>query len=149
MKSKTSQKFGYNISNILRLKRQLVDAILKQDGFTRSEWQTLAWLYVFDHCCSQQQLQEYLAVDRAHLTRILDRLEKKKIITRKMNPLDKRSRIVSVNSRSKQQVEKIYKTLVSIDSKLFHGVDSSTKKIFFDVLEKVNSNVELEYKKYF
>ncbi len=143
------KKFGYNLSIILHLKRQIVDDTLKPQGFTRSEWQTLAWLYAFDYSCTQQKIQEYLAIDRAHLTRILDRLEKKGMISRKINPLDKRGRIVSVDSKSRKAVEKIYKALVEIDNKLFQKVSLKDKKLFFDVLEKVRLNIEAEHKKCF
>ena len=53
---------------------------------------------------SQQQLAEQLSKDKAQITRLIQQLEKKQLITKYRNPQDKRSYIVKANNIVKEKM---------------------------------------------
>jgi DNA-binding MarR family transcriptional regulator len=78
--------------SIVNKKRQIMDNRLSGLGFSRVEWQLLAYLSLSGGCLPQKQLKTLLDTDLAFLSRALDKLTKKHLIIRKINEQDRRQR---------------------------------------------------------
>jgi MarR family transcriptional regulator for hemolysin len=72
------------------------EAIRQKTGQPRARWQTLAALAFSDGPIATIELAERMAVQWPSLIRTLDGLEAEGLVERRVNPADKRSRLVSI-----------------------------------------------------
>lgn len=75
------------------------EAIRQQTGQPRARWQTLAALAFSDGPIATIELAERMAVQWPSLIRTLNELEADSLIERRVNPADKRSRLVTITAR--------------------------------------------------
>jgi MarR family transcriptional regulator for hemolysin len=75
------------------------EAIRQKTGQPRARWQTLAALAFSDGPLATIELAERMAVQWPSLIRTLDGLEAERLVERRVNPADKRSRLVTITSR--------------------------------------------------
>jgi len=75
------------------------DAIKQKTGQPRARWQTLAALAFSDGPIATIELAERMAVQWPSLIRTLDGLEAEGLVERRINPADKRSRLVTITAR--------------------------------------------------
>ena len=83
------ESIGYSIAMANRALRKALDAELGHYGITFSQWQILAGL-ALEGETSQVKLAELIGVEGPTLVRILDRMEQKGWIRRKVSLRDRR-----------------------------------------------------------
>lgn len=90
-----------------------------QSGLTAQECHALRIVSCSQQIC-QQKLAELLGIDKAEVTRLINKLEAKNYITREVNPEDRRERLISstpqadeVRAADKRWNEQFYSWLVS------------------------------------
>jgi MarR family transcriptional regulator for hemolysin len=74
------------------------DAIRQKTGQPRARWQTLAALAFSDRPIPTIELAERMGVQWPSLIRTLDGLEAEGMVERRINPTDKRSRLVAITA---------------------------------------------------
>jgi MarR family transcriptional regulator for hemolysin len=75
------------------------EAIRQKTGQPRARWQTLAALAFSEGPIATIELAERMAVQWPSLIRTLDGLEGEGLVERRINPADKRSRLVTITAR--------------------------------------------------
>jgi MarR family transcriptional regulator for hemolysin len=75
------------------------EAIRQKTGQPRARWQTLAALAFSDGPIATIELAERMAVQWPSLIRALDGLEAEGLVERRVNPADKRSRLVTITDK--------------------------------------------------
>ena len=75
------------------------EAIRQKTGQPRARWQTLAALAFSEGPIATIELAERMAVQWPSLIRTLDGLEAERLIERRINPADKRSRLVTITDK--------------------------------------------------
>jgi MarR family transcriptional regulator for hemolysin len=75
------------------------EAIRQTTGQPRARWQTLAALAISDGPIATIELAERMAVQWPSLIRTLDGLEAEGLVERRVNPADKRSRLVTITDK--------------------------------------------------
>lgn len=75
------------------------EAIRQKTGQPRARWQTLAALAFSDGPIATIELADRMAVQWPSLIRTLDGLEAEGLIERRINPADKRSRLVTITDK--------------------------------------------------
>ena len=110
---------GFLIHDVARLMRNLFDKRMSELGLTRSQWWVLNYLY-FNEGINQSDFSKLLDLEKAPLSRLLDRMEKKGWIVRKNDKVDKRIKTVfeqknslKLTSEQQQLLEKKYKSFSS------------------------------------
>jgi MarR family transcriptional regulator for hemolysin len=100
--SRTRQEFRFSRLLILAARRWSthIDEVIRQrTGQPRSRWQTLAALAFADGQVATIALAERMAVQWPSLVRTLNDLEREGLIERRVNPADKRSRLVTITDK--------------------------------------------------
>ena len=90
---------------------------------------------------SQNQLCDHVGKKPANITRILDRLEKKQWIERRVHPTDRRSSLVFLTLEGERMVNSVSKHFEAYSSRFIKGVSSSEEQVFRDVLNKIDCNI--------
>src|SRR5690606_16485289 len=89
--SKLKNHTSFLISDVARLQRTIMDRRADNYGLTRSQWWLLSFLIYFDGA-PQQELADAMDISKGGLTKLLERLEKKNMITRVTHEQDQRSK---------------------------------------------------------
>ena len=89
MKEIFEENIGLLIHDVARLLRVLYDRQMSSIGLTRSQWWLLTYLF-FKDGINQSELAILMDMEKAPLSRLLDRMEKKGWVIRKNENKDRR-----------------------------------------------------------
>ncbi|PQA89497.1 MarR family winged helix-turn-helix transcriptional regulator [Hyphococcus luteus] len=87
------------------------EAVQQETGHTRARWQTLFAIAFADEPVATLDLSERMGVQWPTLIRSLNDLETEGLIKRKMNPDDKRSRLVTITPKGRKALMQVKKVL--------------------------------------
>ncbi|MDK9706485.1 MAG: MarR family winged helix-turn-helix transcriptional regulator [Desulforhopalus sp.] len=114
-------------------------------------------LKTFDLTVEQLQLLKQLAIDAgrpqnvlcalsskspANITRILDRLQKKGLIVRRLNPEDRRSSLVFLTAEGDRLRTEVLSLFEGLSAELIRGISDKSQQEAFSVLEAITANIE-------
>lgn len=77
-------------------------------GFSLTRYQILSFVKEHDEC-NQEEIRQFIQIDRSAITRHLKVLEKKGYVTRKRNKNNAREVIVSLSDLAKSELEKCHR----------------------------------------
>ena len=100
MKEIFEENIGLLIHDVARLLRVLYDRQMATIGLTRSQWWLLTYLF-FKDGISQSELAILMDIEKAPLSRLLDRMEIKGWIIRKNESIDRRTKNIYLSESVK------------------------------------------------
>jgi DNA-binding MarR family transcriptional regulator len=86
------------------------------------------------------QMAEHLGTDTAGMTRLLDRLEKKGLIFRKMSPDDRRSIVIVLGPKSKHVLPRLLPEFRNVEDGLLEGFDKGEVAQLNSMLHRLLEN---------
>lgn len=130
---------GYRVYEAHRALFQNLERTLAPFGVTPGEWNALNQL---DHHgpLSQKRLAEALQKEQATITRTVDRMQRKGLVTRTPDPKDRRANIVSLTPASQKLLGEIEPHAISAAKGTVAGVSPEDLAVFFRVLDQVKEN---------
>ena len=135
-----SRSLGFLFHDVARLMRLAFDRRVKHLGLTRSQWFVLVHLYRTDGQ-TQRHLAEELDMERAPLSKLLDRLESGGWIERRADPTDRRANRVYITKKIDPLMTEVITVGEMLTEDIFSGVDESAREEFLSVLVKAKSNL--------
>jgi DNA-binding MarR family transcriptional regulator len=90
----------------------------------------------------QNKLSLLTSKSPANMTRILDRLEKKNRIVRRLNPDDRRSSLVFLTKDGKALKDEVVNLWKSRQAELVDGIPGEKQLIAMEVLKEIKNNIE-------
>ena len=100
MKEIFEENIGLLIHDVARLLRVLYDRQMASIGLTRSQWWLLTYLF-FKDGINQSELAILMDMEKAPLSRLLDRMEIKGWVTRKNESKDRRTKNIYLSESVK------------------------------------------------
>ena len=100
MKEIFEENIGLLIHDVARLLRVLYDRQMASIGLTRSQWWLLTYLF-FKDGINQSELRILMDMEKAPLSRLLDRMEKKGWVIRKNESKDRRTKNIYLSESIK------------------------------------------------
>ena len=100
MKEIFEENIGLLIHDVARLLRVLYDRQMASIGLTRSQWWLLTYLF-FKDGINQSELAILMDIEKAPLSRLLDRMEKKGWVIRKNESKDRRTKNIYLSESIK------------------------------------------------
>jgi DNA-binding MarR family transcriptional regulator len=91
---------------------------------------------------SQNELCELAGKSPANITRILDRLEKKKLIVRRENPDDRRSSLVLQTETGSRLCSEVTELFESMSAEIERGISPKEVVEFRDILARIDTNLD-------
>lgn len=91
--------------------------------------------------CTQQYLCEVLQIDKVGMVRVLDYLVDKGMITRAVNPNDRREHIIQHTAKGKKVMPEIHAGIKDMNSIALKGFNISEQDIFKGYIEKIILNL--------
>lgn len=121
--------------------RSYADQRLKSFDLTVEQLQLLKELTA-DTGRPQSVLGALSSKSPANVTRILDRLEKKKRIVRRQNPDDRRSSLVFLTEEGERLQAEVFSLFEGLRSELVRGISDESQQGAALVLEAIKTNIE-------
>lgn len=138
---------SYQIRRTSRLLRQnLYTFFQKNEGTLSPEhWIILSKLDVEDGC-TQTELSDATLHDKANIGRLVDALEKRKLIERQKHPTDRRKHIVSLTGEGRHLVSELMPAVIKEREDIVADIPVHELQIFVSVLNRIESNLENKIK---
>ncbi len=134
------RSLGLLVHDVARLMRRAFDRRVKHLGLTRSQWFVLAHLYRSDGQ-TQRHLADELDMERAPLSKLLDRLESGGWLERRADPGDRRANRVYITKKIDPLMSEGISVGEDLTDDIFSGIDENTREEFLSVLVQAKSNL--------
>jgi len=108
---------------------------------TREQWSILALLWEEDGK-SQQFLADKSYRDRPSVTRLIDNLERMKLVERQADPNDRRSKLIFLTPKGKNMEEKVKKVVEKTVDQAIQNIDISEIEFMKTIFDKIYNNLE-------
>lgn len=109
------------------------------DESNKGEFGLLNYIYFETKEVSAGMLSEKLKVSTARIASILNSLEAKKLIKRKIGTDDKRKVVVEITTEGKEIIKKYQEDVVNKVSYIISRIGQEKVKQYFDIMLEINS----------
>lgn len=112
--------------------------IFNQGGLTTSQFSVLEALYHKGSMSINEIIQSVLSTG-GNMTVVINNLEKEKLISRSINPEDKRSSLISITDKGKIKIEEIFPRHLKDLNECFQGLSKEEKDLVISLLRKIGT----------
>ena len=134
-----------NIKRIYILMRKALDEKLSDYNFTTSQFEILGYLYNTESM-EQQKLQHCTGITPATLTGLLEKLEKRRYITRRESVDDARANIVTLTSIGHEVFTELIDVMHQFENDMLNKFSGAERALFADWLQRIATNLgDTEY----
>jgi len=136
---------GYIINRTAKAYVKALDSQLRQKvGVTAGQWKVLVML-VEKNGLTQKEIANKLGLDGATLIPIIDKMEKDKLVVRKVDPTDRRNNRIHRTELANAQWDKMIECASNIKEISLNGIPDKNIKIMKDVLENIWQNLRFHF----
>lgn len=121
--------------------KNFAEKLLKPYDLTLEQFHLLKHMSI-DSGMSQRELGELVNKTPANITRILDRLEFKKLIQRRSSKKDRRTSFVFLTDQGNTLTLQVFATFESFSSQLTTGISKKEQQIARNVLDAIEKNIQ-------
>lgn len=122
--------------------KNFAEKLLKPHGLTLEQFHLLKQMSL-ESGMSQRELGELANKTPANITRILDRLELKNLITRNSSKKDRRTTYVFLTNKGNALVQQVFAKFESFSSQLKEGVSDKDQQVTRKVLDTIDKNLQI------
>ena len=116
---------------------------LRKYDLTRSQQEVLGYLHFTDKDpVIQKDIDEHFHISNPTVTGILNRLEQKGFIERKLNPKDKRVRAIVLTQKEQDLHEDIENQIRIMESKFENALGIEKQKQLLEILKELAQNLD-------
>jgi MarR family transcriptional regulator for hemolysin len=140
--NQTYDHFGDTLAALVKAWRALLDERLRPFGLSQARWQVLLKLLRASQPLTQCDLASRIGIEPASLVRLLDVLQKEDLIVREADPLDRRSKRVSLTANGRALSEKLAVVAESLRGEVLGVVATDELARCTAVLEQLCRQIE-------
>lgn len=118
-----------------------LDTCLKKYDLTFSQMELLNYLRLHGGVMPQKEIESALCVRHTSVVGILQRMNKKGLVSVAVDPLDRRRRIVTLTDKTDDFFEEAEKSRAGIESKLTKGLTPEERETLLVLLQKLYKNL--------
>lgn len=121
--------------------KKLAEALAENKlDISPEQLQVLSVLWELESC-TQQEIANRVGRERATITRIIDTMEKKKLVKRKASKSDKRSNQITLTKQSEAMQEKALAIKAATSSNIFADIDGYELNMTQMLLDRILENL--------
>jgi MarR family transcriptional regulator for hemolysin len=134
------QHLGFLLDDVAYLYTRRFEERARGLSLTLHQCKALA---VFANCegMNQRRLAETSDIVRAHLARILDRLEARGWTERHLDPQDRRAHLLTITESAKPVVQRIWRVVSKTNTDALNGLGSRDLPLLTELLSRVHANL--------
>jgi MarR family transcriptional regulator for hemolysin len=134
------RNFGFLVHDVARLLRVAYDRRARSLGLTRSQWWVLNNLFR-NQGITQSELADILEIEKASLGRLLDRLEAKGWVERRVDPADRRAKRLYLTGQVQALIRRLRGLAAELRGDALDGLDEPARERFVDTLLVIKANL--------
>lgn len=133
---------AYKIHRMARLLRVHLNQTFQQLGLEISleQWFILFRLHERPKR-SQSELADKDLNDHPNITRMIDSLEKRKLVMREADPEDRRRHLISLTKSGQQLMQEVLPAVVEVRQLVFAGISQQEVDVMLSTMEKIEKNI--------
>jgi len=136
---------GYIINRTAKAYVKALDSQLREKvGVTVGQWKVLVML-VDQNGLTQKEIANRLGLEGATLIPIIDKMEKDKLVVRKVDPTDRRNNKIYRTEMADALWDKMIQCASNIKEISLKGIPDENLKIMKDALENIWQNLRLHF----
>jgi DNA-binding MarR family transcriptional regulator len=136
-----SKQIGFSIKRLHRLMDQRVNDLLRPYDLARSQWYALYYIQQAG-TTTQKELLEWLAVEPATLTGIVDSLVRKGVLARNPSKADKRAKELRLTPNGQKLWKRLPDPIVEINKQLLAGFEAKEVQHVRAFMDQAIKNLE-------
>ncbi|TDH60693.1 MarR family transcriptional regulator [Dankookia rubra] len=131
---------GFLIADVARLMRSSFDRRVRRMGLTRAQWLVLSRLDRHPGI-SQSELAEMLEVERATAGRMIDRMERRRWLTRRPDPADRRINRLFLTAEARAVQDEMGLIAEGLLDDALASLDEGEREALSDLMERVKAQL--------
>lgn len=139
--SKDHHHIGILIQQISHLVIQLHNEKLEKEGVTSSQERLLTLLYIHDGA-TQSQLQQDLLIKPSSVTKLIDVLEHKGLVTRVSGTKDGRIKRIHLTEKGKQLEERLWNIKNEMEALLAKNLSGEESSMLVQLLTTIKNDLQ-------
>lgn len=133
-------RLGFLMHDITRMRRAVLDQMMKKIGVTRAQWWVIAHLSRHDGMM-QVQLASMLDIGKASLGNLAERLDAGGWIERRDDPIDKRAKRIYLTRKARQLIDQLHAVEFEFNELALHGLSRDDRTKMLKCLSLVKDNL--------
>lgn len=142
MRRPLKRELVFQLLETSRQLRSYVDQRARENGTTRAQWSVLARLRRAEGL-NQATLAEMLELQPISLTRLIDRLESQELVERRLDPHDRRARLLHLTSAGRTLVDDLDALRAEIAGEVLDNIDETSLSTTLATLASVRDRLRL------
>ena len=134
------RSFGYVLFETARLLSKRFDQLARTLGLTRAQCQVLSRLALHEGI-NQAGLADLLELEPISLARCLDRMEQAGWIERRLDPTDRRARLLYMTEKARPLFDRILQLAYEVRMEALVGLAEDERDRLLDMLHHVRGNL--------
>lgn len=126
--------------DVARMIRRRADQMARLQGTTRAQWLVIARLSRHPGL-SQTELASMVEVEPITVARLIDRLEARGLVERRLDPTDRRLRRLHLTPRAEPLLNEIETLRASLNAIVTEGLDPSALAAVSEALRRMKTNL--------
>ena len=139
-KDDPDSSLGFLISDVSRLLRRVYDRRVEPLGLTRAQWRVLVHVYRRAGV-SQTALAQILEIEKPTLGKLVDRLEQKGWVERRVDDRDQRARRLVITEQARPLIDQMEELAEAVHTDALDGVGDDESDHLHDTLMTVKANL--------
>ena len=135
-------RFGIAFMQLARQWRRAVDARLAEAGLTDATWSPLVHLDYRPDGVVQKDLAHLVGIDDSSLVRLVDLLEQRQLIERRVDEQDRRAKRIVLTDIGRTAVRDIRKTLHAAEAEMLAGLGDEEIAAMLDAFARIMANAQ-------
>lgn len=136
------ESFARELGWVGRRWRTRVNERLAGCGLTQARWSTLLQLSRCEGPTTQTELATLLGVEGPTLVRLLDALEKKGLIKRRLTADDRRVKLIALTPAAQSVLDRINRIAREVREEVLGDLDTSDLEVCLGVLRHIGARLE-------
>ncbi|HWA49073.1 MAG TPA: MarR family transcriptional regulator [Dongiaceae bacterium] len=133
------ETIGFLLHDAARLLKRDFERRARSLGLTRAQWQTLFHL-ARNEGCNQAALADVLDVEPITLTRVIDRLEASGLVERRVDPNDRRARLLFLGPDAAPLLEQLRTLGAETREVALAGINDEERERLTELIGRIRAN---------
>lgn len=134
------EHIGFLIRQVAHLSHQLFNKSLEKEGITATQEGILSFLNRHKGA-TQSQLRDYLLVRASSVTKLVEQLEAKSLLTRSSHPDDARIKLLKLTTKGQQLQQKLWEIKMSVEAEITVSLSNAEQEAMRKSLQKMRQTL--------
>ncbi|MDP4083349.1 MAG: MarR family transcriptional regulator [Bacillota bacterium] len=143
MDSQINKTFEYLLRSIVIKTKRKADEKLASYGLNSQQGRMISYIAEHeDEGLIQKNLEKVFLRRGASITSMIQGLEKRGFVSRRISPNDERQKLLNITHKGKELIEEFERLFEEIEESITGGLTTAEVKEFYRLLTKVDKNLD-------